>query len=72
LKEKVVYKLSLVIGNGNFFVLTKQALHLLNDERREKGVMERKLTMTSAITLGCLRGLRRNARNLVKITTRHI
>jgi len=30
------------------------------------------LTMTSAITLGCLRGLQRNAMNLVKATTKHI
>lgn len=30
------------------------------------------LTMTSAITRGCLRGLQRNAMNLVKATTKII
>lgn len=30
------------------------------------------LTMISAMTLGCLRGLRRNASTLVRATTKHI
>jgi len=35
-------------------------------------VGKEKLTMISAMTLGCLSGLKRNARNLVKATTKHI
>lgn len=46
------------VHNSNQFLLWK--------------IKKRKLTMISAITLGCLSGLQRKAMNLVKATTKHI
>lgn len=57
-------------------VKNRKKSYLRNDIKAMKGsiILRRKkvLTMTSAITLGCLRGLQRNAMSLVKATTKHI
>jgi len=67
----------MITGRGtpfsNFLTITRTHFFLI--KRKQKMIWmvgKEKLTMISAMTLGCLRGLKRNARNLVKATTKQI